>query len=264
MSFDMLFSKENLNECLSELGKEFRKLNGKKMSAEITLIGGASILTNYGFRQMTNDIDAVITASSAMKEAINHVGDRLNLPNGWLNTDFRQTSSFSQKIAEVSVYYKTFSNVLIVRTVNAEYLIAMKLMSGREYKNDLSDIVGILNEHQNRRTPITLEEIRSAVVTLYGKWEQIPESSRKFIDSICKQEHLDEIYKQYRESELEARNALVEFDKKYPGELKEDNLITILEQAKARKTRPSVCTEIDKFKVEMQNGKRESQDGTQR
>ena len=39
-------------------------------------------IANYGFREMTYDIDAVITASSAMKEAVNAVGDRLSLPNG--------------------------------------------------------------------------------------------------------------------------------------------------------------------------------------
>ena len=33
------------------------------MSAEIILIGGASILINYGFREMTYDMDAIIKSS---------------------------------------------------------------------------------------------------------------------------------------------------------------------------------------------------------
>jgi hypothetical protein len=82
MSFDTPFNKENLDTCLKELGKEFRKLNGTKTPAKIILIGGAAILVNYGFREMTYDIDAIILASSAMKEAINHTGDRLGLPAG--------------------------------------------------------------------------------------------------------------------------------------------------------------------------------------
>lgn len=82
MSSDV-FTKENLDIYLKELAKEFRKLNGKTMPAEIILVGEAAILTNYGFRNMTTDIDAVISASSAMKEAINHVGDKYQLPNGW-------------------------------------------------------------------------------------------------------------------------------------------------------------------------------------
>ena len=43
-----------------------------------------------------------------MKDAINAVGDRMGLPNGWLNADFRQTASYSPKLAEASVYYRTF------------------------------------------------------------------------------------------------------------------------------------------------------------
>ncbi len=50
MSSDFIFTKENLDICLRELGKEFRKLNGTAMKAELTLIGGAAILANYRFR----------------------------------------------------------------------------------------------------------------------------------------------------------------------------------------------------------------------
>lgn len=54
MSSDVIsFGKENLDVYLKELAKEFRKQNGKTMPAEIILIGGASVLANYGFRDMT-------------------------------------------------------------------------------------------------------------------------------------------------------------------------------------------------------------------
>ena len=103
------FTKDNLDTYLKELAKEFRKLNGKSMPAEIILVGGAAILTNYGFRNMTTDINAVIHTSSLMKDAINRTGNRFNLPYGWLNTDFMRTSSYSTKIDENSVYYKNIS-----------------------------------------------------------------------------------------------------------------------------------------------------------
>ena len=82
------FNKENLDLYLKALGKEFRRLNGKATPADIILIGGAAVLANYGFRDMTADIDAIVRASSAMKDAIRSVRDRYNLPNGWLNSDF--------------------------------------------------------------------------------------------------------------------------------------------------------------------------------
>lgn len=71
------------------------------MPAEIILIGGASVLVNYGFRNMTTDIDAVIHASSAMKDVINRIGDRYDLPNGWLNQDFVRTESYSPESFQV-------------------------------------------------------------------------------------------------------------------------------------------------------------------
>ena len=92
MSVEKTFTRENLDYYLKELAKEFRKRNGKNTQAEIILVGGAAILANYGFREMTYDIDAVIIASSAMKEAIYAVGDRFDLPNGWLNTPIQEES----------------------------------------------------------------------------------------------------------------------------------------------------------------------------
>ena len=56
MSSDTPFTKENLDYYLKELAKEFRRLGGKKMPAEVILIGGASILVNYGFRDMLQEM----------------------------------------------------------------------------------------------------------------------------------------------------------------------------------------------------------------
>ncbi|MDR0963850.1 MAG: hypothetical protein LBM60_04455 [Clostridium sp.] len=235
MSSETPFTKDNLGSYLGALAKEFRKLNGKAMPAEIILIGGAAILINYGFRDMTYDIDAVIIASSVMKEAVNHVGDRLGLPDGWLNMDFRHTKSYSPKLSEVSVYYKTFSNVLTVRTIAAEYLIAMKLMSGRRYKNDLSDIAGILWEHQKSGNPITNDAVDKAVNMLYGGWSDIPETSKTLIKAAFEDGDYEKLFLQNRESEAQSKNILLDFDKNYPGALKAENLDVVLEQAKRRK-----------------------------
>ena len=95
---DVPFTKENLDRYLKELAREFRKRNGKSMPAEIILIGGASIVINYGFREMTYDMDAIISASSSMKDAINHVGDKYGLPNGWMNGNVMNTASYRPRI----------------------------------------------------------------------------------------------------------------------------------------------------------------------
>lgn len=239
MSADKLFTKDNLDSYLKELAKEFKKRNGNRILSEIILIGGASILLNYGFREMTYDIDAIIQSSGAMKDAINTVGDRLGLPVGWLNTDFVNTASYTPKLVQYSKYYKTFSNIIQVRTVSAEYLVAMKLMAGRQYKNDLSDIVGILIEQEERGDAFTLDRIKKAVVDLYDFYERLPDNSRTFIESIYEKEDLKVFYQQCRELELENKDVLLEFQDDYPEVLNGDNLADILKAAREKKNRRS-------------------------
>lgn len=232
---EVSFTKENLDGYLKEFSKEFRKMNGTRMPAEIILIGGAAVLINYGFREMTYDMDAIIQASSSMKDAINRVGDRMGLPKGWLNTDFMKTTSYTPRLIQHSRYYKTFSNVLRIRTVSAEYLVAMKLMAGRQYKNDLSDVVGILLEQQNAEKEISLDSIKRAAEELYDGYENLPETSRTFIEAVYQNPDLSALYDKIREDEKQNKNILLEFQDDYPDVLNGDNLADILKAAKAKK-----------------------------
>ena len=238
MSVEKGFTKENLDYYLKELAKEFRKRNGKNMPAEIVLVGGAAILANYGFREMTYDIDAVITASSALKEAVNTVGDRLGLPNGWLNADFKNTSSYSPKLSRYSKYYRTYSNVLNIRTISSEYLIAMKLMSGRRYKKDLSDIIGILSEQERMGEPLSYQKIDCAVRNLYGGWDNISEYAIQVLKAALDSENLKELFMEQEREEALSKQAVLQAQK-YEGEkVKESNVDEIIQKA-IRKKRDS-------------------------
>ena len=236
MSFENnnVFNKENLDAYLKALGKEYSRLGGRKTPAELILIGGAAILENYGFRDMTTDVDAVIHASSAMKDAIRKVSDTYDLPSDWLNADFVKTASYSDKLVQYSVHYRTFYGALNVRTVTAEYFIAMKLRSGRKYKNDLSDIIGILAEHEKRDAEISYEQIDAAVVNLYGSWDDIPADSVEFIRNTLAHGRYDEVYQTIRDSERQAKEILIEFNEEYPDTLKESNVEDVLKKLKAR------------------------------
>lgn len=238
MSVEKGFTKENLDYYLKELAKEFRKRNGKNMPAEIVLVGGAAILANYGFREMTYDIDAVITASSAMKGAVNAVGDRLGLPNGWLNADFKNTSSYSPKLSRYSKYYHTYSNVLNIRTISAEYLVAMKLMSGRRYKKDLSDIIGILGEQERMGESLSYQQIDCAVKNLYGGWDNISEYAIQVLKAALDSENLKELFMEQEHEEALSKQAVLQVQK-YEGEkVKESNVDEIIQKA-IRKKRDS-------------------------
>ena len=238
------FTKENIDTYLKEVAKEYRKQIGKNLPAEVILIGGASVLVNYGFRDMTTDIDAVIQAASVMKDVINNVGDRYDLPNGWLNQDFVRTESYSTSLSRFSEYYKTYSNVLTIRTVAAEYLVAMKLRSGRQYKSDLSDVLGILAEHEKKGDPITLERIRKAVSDLYGDWNTLPESSQNFISNVMRDGHFSELYAQTIIGEKETKELLIGFEQDYPGITKEENVNKIAENLQKKANRASVLAQL--------------------
>ena len=238
------FNKGNIDTYLKAVAKEYRKQIGKGMPAEMILIGGASVLVNYGFRDMTTDIDAVIMAASAMKDVINRVGDEYGLPSGWLNQDFMKTESYSPNLRHYSVYYKTFSNVLTIRTVSTEYLIAMKLRSGRQYKSDLSDILGILADHEKAGSSISLVQIQKAVSDLYGNWKELPQPSQNFIINVMKDGHFANLYEQAVNGEKEARSLLDSFDLIYPDVINGQNVDVIVESLQKKTDRLSVLAEL--------------------
>lgn len=256
MSSDAMnyFTKDNLDTFLKELAKEYRKRSGKATPAEIVLIGGAAILANYGFRDMTTDVDAVIHAASTMKDAINFVGDKFGLPNGWLNADFMRTGSYSPKLLQYSEYYRTYANVLTIRTVRAEYLIAMKLRSGRKYKNDLSDIIGILSEHEKLGEPITMESIDTAVTNLYGGWDSISEEARQYIQNVMRQGNYGEMYDTILEEERRTKDLLIEFREHYPGVADTVNVDSIVADLKAKRgSKASILEQVRKKKSQQHN-----------
>ena len=233
----IVFKKDNLDLYLKELAKEYKKLVGKNMPAEIILIGGAAIIESYGFRDMTTDVDAIITAASAMKDAINLIGDRYDLPQGWLNSDFQKIDSYSNQLLQYSSFYKTFNQVLNLRIVTGEYLIAMKLRAFRQYKNDLSDVIGVLAEHEKRGDGITIERIDRAVENLYGSWDGFPDGAQDFIVKTLTASDYESVYELVRKNEKDAKEQLVEFQNNYPGILKGENVNDVLHNLRAKRKR---------------------------
>ncbi len=236
MSIEVPFTKANLEYYLKALGKEYKK-RARGTSAEMILVGEASVMINYGFREMSYDIDAYYENQSVMKECINAVGDSLGLPNGWVNDDFKRTASYTPKIIEFSEYYKTFSGVLTIRTVSAEYLVAMKLVSGRQYKKDLSDIAGIVYEQELAGKPLPFEKIDTAVRNLYGSWDGVSDYAKKLLNSILACRDLKALFLELSEDEAEARNTITIIEKKYPGVVKGSNVDDVIAAAMKKKTK---------------------------
>lgn len=234
------FTKDTIDNYLKEVAKEYRRQGGKNIPAEMTIIGGASVLINYGFRNMTTDIDAIIYAASTMKSAINNIGDRHKLPRGWLNGDFVKTESYTDNLIKYSVFYKSYYGVLTVRTIAAEYLIAMKLRAGRQYKNDLSDILGILIEHEKRGKPIEMVDIRRAVTDLYGDWDALPVTSKLFISNIMADGNYKELYEQIKVDEINNKDLLVRINHSYPGMVKETSINALIDSQQEKRGKASI------------------------
>ena len=235
MLFDRPFTKETLDQYLKELAKEFRKRYGKTVPAEVILIGSAAVLVNYGFREKTYDMDAIIISASSMKDIINYVGDKFGLPEGWLNTDFMNTTSYTPRIIQYSKYYHTYSNTVTFRTISGEYLIAMKLKSGRKYKYDRSDIIGILLEQEKMGDPLTLDRIKKAVCDLYDSYDSIEEEVRLFLEQALADGNYSELFSKVRDFEKENRATLIRFHKEKPKSITTDNVNDVLDALRRKK-----------------------------
>ena len=173
-------------------------------------------------------MDVLIQAGTSMREAINAVGDRYSLPNGWMNSDFAQTDSFTPEIRQYSQYYKTFCGILRVYTVKGAFLLAMKLKAYRPYKYDRSDVIGILWEHEKRGKPLTLEEIQDAVVKLYGSYDALSKEAQTFLEVSLRLDNYEGRYQALKQLEAENKDILLQFQETYPGGMNHDNVNDIL------------------------------------
>ena len=81
----------------------------------------------------------------------------------------------------------------------------MKLVSGRRYKKDHSDIVGILYEQSRAGKPITYEAVDNAVLNLYGSWDKVNDFSSKLLLTALETDNLERMFIEQSQSEAETR-----------------------------------------------------------
>jgi len=231
MFSEYLFNKYDLNKYFNELSKIYKTIDNTPL--EIILVGGASVLINYNFRKSTNDADALIPSSKAIKKAIKLTAKMFNLDNDWLNMEFKKSSSYSDELKNIAEDYKTFNDVIKVKTVNDKYLVAMKLKSGRLYKNDLSDVIGIIAEHIENKNPITLELIKDASKTLYGDYENISYESRMFFENvILKCKDYKKLYLNTKNEEMQNLDIFNKVKKENPERLVAIGINNVIKEVK--------------------------------
>ena len=225
--------KVKLDNYFNELAKIYKKKSHGYIF-EFILVGGASILVNYNFRDVTNDIDAYYLPSADIKDAIKIVSEKFSIDSKWINNDFQKTKSYSNKLSEFSTFYKSYKEIINVRTIKDEYLIAMKLMSGRIYKNDISDIIGIIISNKNNGKNVTYDMIDKAIKNLYGNWDGVDKDIIKILDDVLSSNNLEELYSKTISEEQNSRQSLLEFDEKYNNAINEANVKEILKLLKKK------------------------------
>jgi len=231
MSHNNDFNKNNIDIYLNDFAEEYKKLNNTKQLLKIVLVGGAVVLLNYNFRKSTNDIDYSNPQSDLIDKAIEKTAEKHKLFKNWLNNDFRKTSAYSDKINEISIPYKQISDILEVRTISPEHLIVMKLMAFRKNKHDLSDVAGILMENKENGTPLNIENIKNAAVTLYGNIDKLPNDSLVMLNNLFERNDYKNDYLYLKKREEAVRSKYKELKKENRFEVEILDHKTLLSKA---------------------------------
>jgi hypothetical protein len=103
---------------------------------EMWVVGGAALVLLYGARETTKDVDAFTldaAGSAELRAAAASVAHQLGLPEDWLNDGAK---GYLHGLAPGAVLFSAAG--LVVRTVAAQQLLAMKLSAWRD-DLDVSD-----------------------------------------------------------------------------------------------------------------------------
>lgn len=167
-------------ELNKELRKKFRGMP-RDCRADLYVVGGANIVTSLHTRQSTLDIDAIWTIGSDMRDCINKVSDRLGLSHEVINCNFKTTKSYTNAIITNSSVYKVYDR-LVVRNVNLDLLLCMKLIAFREAKvQDTLDANDIILRLRNLGYTVTTETICQSVIKYYGSLDVLSKEAKLFI-----------------------------------------------------------------------------------
>ena len=113
---DMLRYFEQINNALSE----------RNQTGEIIIAGGAALTLAFNARVSTYDIDAIFEPKGDMRQIIKEIASANNLDNDWLNDGVKGFMNNKMGV----VVCQNYSH-LVVKNLDAESLLAMKLTSAR-------------------------------------------------------------------------------------------------------------------------------------
>ena len=128
------------NEMLKYLEEINIELKNQDKFGEIVIAGGAALTLVFDARKSTQDIDALFAPTQDMRKIISNIAERHELPQDWLNDGVKGFVTDKMKFNEILSY----SN-LSVSSMDAESLLAMKLIAARVDTKDMPDSVFLMN-----------------------------------------------------------------------------------------------------------------------
>jgi hypothetical protein len=128
-----LLSRRRLLDALGRLGDHLRAAG---VVADLHIVGGAVMVTEYGARDATADVDAYnYHPHGAVQRAAHLVAEEMDLPQSWLN---QQASTYVPRGADWRRSHTFDHPNLHLYAIAPEHLLAMKIQAGRP--TDADDI----------------------------------------------------------------------------------------------------------------------------
>lgn len=154
---------EEIEKYLRELNDELCAVNVK---GEICLYGGAVLYLAFKARPATKDVDAIFEPVREIRRAANKIGEKYDLPVGWLNLGVKMFVVQHEREILLDL------PCLKVFVPEADYLLAMKVLAARADTSDLEDIEFLLEKLQLK----TVDRVLETVADFYPHKQIKPET----------------------------------------------------------------------------------------
>lgn len=137
---ERLLSRRRMLDAFGRLGDH---LTTAGVVADIHIVGGAVMVTEYGARDATADVDAFdYQPHGAVERAARLVAREMGLPPSWLN---QQASAFVPRGADWRRSHSFDHPSLHLYVIVPEQLLAMKVRAGRPTDaEDIATLCGVL------------------------------------------------------------------------------------------------------------------------
>ncbi|MGC1852555.1 MAG: DUF6036 family nucleotidyltransferase [Solirubrobacterales bacterium] len=161
------------DEIVKALTALAHELEGRGVSAEMYVVGGAAIALAFDERRATHDIDAVFEPKAVVYDAAAVVAERLELPGGWLNDAVKGFLAGSDPAAAPVLDLPG----LRCLTASPEVLLALKVLAHR-VGEDEADLRLLAAELGLTRA----EEVLAVAERTYG--DRLDPAARFFVEQL--------------------------------------------------------------------------------